>query len=97
LPCFEVKNVTSGRDGEKSILKSCFWKGKKINCAAIFKKVPTDQVYPLTILLYWVLINSCHKGGDLDFLTALIRPSNLKTTLRLVQFHPKGYMFSAGP
>jgi hypothetical protein len=44
LPCFDVQNITSDLDGEKAILKSCFWKGRKINCAAIFKKVPTDQV-----------------------------------------------------
>ena len=50
LPCFDVENITSGWNGEKSILKTCFWKGKQISCAAIFKKVPTDQVLILTIL-----------------------------------------------
>ncbi len=43
LPCFDINGVTSTKDGEKSVLKSCFWKGVKIPCAAIFSTFPTDQ------------------------------------------------------
>ena len=44
LPCFDLNGVTSETDGEKSILKSCFWRGVKISCSAIFNTFPTDQV-----------------------------------------------------
>jgi hypothetical protein len=27
LPCFDLKGVTSNKDGEKALLKSCIWKG----------------------------------------------------------------------
>jgi hypothetical protein len=43
LPCFDLNGITSLQDGEKSLLKSCFWKGVKIPCAAIFSTFPTDQ------------------------------------------------------
>jgi hypothetical protein len=43
LPCFDIRGLTSGKDGEKSILKLCQWKGKKVPCSAIFKKVATDK------------------------------------------------------
>ena len=44
LPCFDVKGITADENGESAILKKCFWKSQKIKCAAIFKKVPTDNV-----------------------------------------------------
>jgi len=40
---FDINGVTSLQDGEKSLLKSCFWKGIKIPCAAIFNTFPSDQ------------------------------------------------------
>ena len=43
LPCYDVNGITSAYDGEKSLLKSCAWKGLNISCAAIFKTFPTDQ------------------------------------------------------
>jgi len=43
LPCFDVNGITSTFEGEKSVLKSCFWKGIKVPCAAIFNTFPTDQ------------------------------------------------------
>lgn len=43
LPCFDTKGMTGAKDGEKSILRYCEWKGKQIPCAAIFTKFPTDQ------------------------------------------------------
>ncbi len=43
LPCFDVKNVTAKKDGEKSMLKTCQWKGLPIVCSAIFKTLPTDD------------------------------------------------------
>ena len=43
LPCFDINGVTSLQDGEKSLLKSCLWKGLKIPCAAIFNTFPSDQ------------------------------------------------------
>jgi hypothetical protein len=27
LPCFDLKGVTSAKDGEKALLKTCIWKG----------------------------------------------------------------------
>ena len=44
LPCFDLNGVTSETGGEKSILKSCYWRGVKISCTAIFNTFPTDQV-----------------------------------------------------
>jgi len=43
LPCFDVNGLTSTRDGENGMLKSCQWKGKDINCAAIFTQVHFSQ------------------------------------------------------
>ena len=43
LPCFDVRGITAEKDGEKSILKYCEWKGVEIACSAIFTKFPTDQ------------------------------------------------------
>ena len=43
LPCFDVYGVTSEYAYEKSLLKACYWKGKPIPCAAIFKSTPTDR------------------------------------------------------
>ena len=43
LPCFDINGVTSASEGEKDLLKSCFWKGLKVSCAAIFDTFPTDQ------------------------------------------------------
>ena len=43
FPCNDVNGVTSLFDGGKSTLKSCYWKGIKISCAAIFKMFPSDQ------------------------------------------------------
>ena len=43
LPCFDVKGQTSDTNGQKSVFKKCVWKGKVINCSAIFKKIPTDK------------------------------------------------------
>jgi hypothetical protein len=36
-------DVTAKSDGEKSMLKSCQWKGLPIPCAAIFMTLPTDH------------------------------------------------------
>ncbi len=43
LPCFDLKNVTANREGDRSILKYCEWKGKPIPCSAIFSTFPTDR------------------------------------------------------
>ena len=43
LPCFDVKNITSNSPGEASIIKKCYWKGKKMHCPSIFKTLPTDR------------------------------------------------------
>jgi len=43
LPCFDIGGITSEINGEASFLKLCKWKGKKIPCYKIFKKVTTDQ------------------------------------------------------
>ena len=43
LPCFDVMNLTSNVEGEKSILRYCEWKGMPISCSAIFTTYPTDQ------------------------------------------------------
>ena len=43
LPCFDVRGVTSNKEGEKSILRDCRWKGVKIPCSAIFTTFPTDK------------------------------------------------------
>jgi len=43
LPCFDTKGMTAYKDGQKSVLKYCEWKGTQIPCAAMFTKFPTDQ------------------------------------------------------
>ena len=43
LPCYDLRDITSDEDGEKSILKSCSWKGEDVPCSSIFKKVATDK------------------------------------------------------
>ena len=43
LPCFDVNGITSRVEGEKSLLRSCFWRGVKVPCAAVFSTFPTDQ------------------------------------------------------
>jgi len=43
LPCFDTVNVTAAYNGERSLIKACWWKGKSIPCSAIFTKVATDQ------------------------------------------------------
>ena len=30
-------------NGEHSMLKKCFWKGRRLDCAAIFTVFPTDR------------------------------------------------------
>ena len=42
MPCSDIVGVTSEVSSEKSVVKSCRWKGLEINCSAIFKKVTTD-------------------------------------------------------
>lgn len=43
LPCFDVKNISALKDGERSMLKYCEWQGKAVPCSAIFTSVPTDR------------------------------------------------------
>ena len=43
LPCFDVQNLTSQHEGDKSLLRYCEWKGESIPCSAIFTTFPTDQ------------------------------------------------------
>jgi len=43
LPCFDLMGFTSTKRGEKSLLKSCIWKGREIPCEAIFFTFPTDR------------------------------------------------------
>ena len=43
LPCFDVKNITSEAKDEMSLIKRCYWKGKKISCSSIFLTRPTDR------------------------------------------------------
>ena len=42
LPCFDVQNLTSQHEGDKSLLRYCEWKGEPISCSAIFTTFPTD-------------------------------------------------------
>ena len=44
IPCFDVAGITSTKDGEKGMLRSCQWKGKPIPCAAIFTQVKSSVV-----------------------------------------------------
>ena len=43
MPCFDVINVTANDPDQMSMIKQCFWKGKEISCASIFKTLPTDR------------------------------------------------------
>ena len=43
LPCFDVKGVTSDKKDEKSVIKRCFWRGKRVDCSEIFVTRPTDR------------------------------------------------------
>ena len=43
LPCYDIKNVTAQKNGERAVIKYCEWKGVPISCAAIFSSYPTDQ------------------------------------------------------
>ena len=43
LPCYDVRSITSEYMDEMSLVKRCYWKGKKINCASIFFTRPTDR------------------------------------------------------
>ena len=43
LPCFDVRNITSEAADEMSLIKRCYWKGRKISCSAIFLTRPTDR------------------------------------------------------
>ena len=42
-PCFDVRDLTSDKLHEKSIIKQCIWKGERINCSQVFKMTPTDN------------------------------------------------------
>ena len=38
LPCFDVQGITSSSSaGESAMVKRCYWKRQRVNCAAIFK------------------------------------------------------------
>lgn len=43
LPCFDVEGITSDDMDQRSMLKRCYWKGKKLPCSAIFTTFPTDR------------------------------------------------------
>ena len=43
LPCFDVKDVTSKKKDEMSIIKRCYWRGQMVDCASIFVTKPTDR------------------------------------------------------
>jgi len=43
LPCFDVKDITAKKNGERAMLKYCEWKGTPISCAAIFDSFPSDR------------------------------------------------------
>ena len=43
VPCFDVANVTSSRQHEHAMIKSCTWKGVKIPCSKVFTASPTDR------------------------------------------------------
>jgi len=42
LPCFDVNGITAKKNGERSVIKYCEWKGMPVSCAAIFDTFPTD-------------------------------------------------------
>ena len=43
LPCFETRKSPLDQPGSTAFLKRCQWKGKPIDCAAIFRRSITDQ------------------------------------------------------
>ena len=43
MPCFDVIGLTSQAKDEMSIVKRCLWKGRNVNCSAIFDTRPTDR------------------------------------------------------
>ena len=43
LPCFDVRDTTSIKDKQYSMLKSCYWMGTKLPCSEVFQTVPTDR------------------------------------------------------
>ena len=43
LPCFDLNNLTANKEGDKSILKYCEWKGVKMPCSSIFTTFQTDR------------------------------------------------------
>ena len=43
VPCFDVANVTSDKQHEHAMIKSCMWKGIKIPCSKVFTASPTDR------------------------------------------------------
>ena len=43
LPCYDIKDITSSVKDQMSVIKRCFWKGREVNCPAIFQKRPTDR------------------------------------------------------
>ena len=43
IPCFDVYNVTSIRQHENGMIKSCMWKGVRMPCSKLFTAFPTDR------------------------------------------------------
>ena len=43
LPCFDVKDVTSKKKDEMSVIKRCYWRGQMVDCASIFVTRSTDH------------------------------------------------------
>ena len=43
LPCFGIQNITSLRKNERSVVKSCSWKGLQLSCSSMFTQIPTDR------------------------------------------------------
>ena len=43
MPCFDVRGLTSDAIDEMSMVKRCLWKGRPVNCSAIFDTRPTDR------------------------------------------------------
>jgi hypothetical protein len=50
LPCNDVRGITSGYSGEKSLFKYCEWRGQPIPCVALFSPIPTDMVQSISTL-----------------------------------------------
>ena len=42
-PCFDVGNFTSEFKDQKSLLKECYWKGRRADCSDMFTMTPTDK------------------------------------------------------